>query len=169
MAWRNPRILVTTLVDAGGRVLLCRRAQDPGRGRWTLPGGFVECGETLEEAAARETREETGLDLEPGSLLFYGISSVVDIDQVYVGFLARLVSPVALSPGEECLEAVFFSPAELPWEALAFPDLERYLRTYFAERERSPHHLQVGHLNAASGLADLFRVAERRRTPLRRD
>ncbi|HET6503795.1 MAG TPA: NUDIX domain-containing protein [Amycolatopsis sp.] len=54
--------------DDAGRLLLIRRGHDPGRGRWSLPGGRVESGETDHEAVVRELREETGLDVLPGAL-----------------------------------------------------------------------------------------------------
>ena len=169
VAYRNPRVLVTTIVLRDDRILLCRRARSPGLGRWTLPGGFMECGESLEEAAARETVEETGIVLDLNELRFYGISSVVDISQVYVGFLARLTTDQQPVCGVECREVGFFTEAEIPWDDLAFPDIERYLRTFFEERRHSDHHIQFGHLNAERALRDIFRISGSTRSHIDRD
>src|SRR5690606_24637393 len=58
IAYENPKIVVGSVVSAEGRILLCRRAIEPRRGFWTLPAGFMEMGETVEEGARREAWEE---------------------------------------------------------------------------------------------------------------
>src|ERR1700692_4622421 len=65
---QNPRVIVSCVVAVGQRILMCRRSQEPARGQWVLPSGFLECGETLEQGAARETFEETGVSLDPNQL-----------------------------------------------------------------------------------------------------
>ena len=169
VAYRNPRVLVTTIVEKDGRILLCKRAQPPRVGLWTLPGGFMECDESLEEAAARETLEETGIVLDLADLRFYGISSVVDISQVYVGFLTRLNTDQQPVCGVECQEVCFFAEDRIPWKELAFPDMERYLRTFFDESRRHEHHIQFGHLNAERALRDVFRISGTTRSYLSRE
>jgi ADP-ribose pyrophosphatase YjhB (NUDIX family) len=100
-----------------GRVLLLRRRIEPARGKWSFPAGYVELGESLEEAAIRETREEVALEIDELSLLnvySYRESPVVTI--VYFSPAIR-GEPRA---GTEAEEVAFFSPEELPWEELAF-------------------------------------------------
>jgi len=169
VAYRNPGVLVTTIIEAQGKVLLCRRADPPRAGFWTLPGGYMECGESLEEAAVRETAEETGIAIDVADLRFYGISSVVDISQVYVGFLVRLRAEAAPVCGPECLEVAFFAADEVPWRELAFADLERYLRSFFDENRTGEDNIHVGHLNAERGLRDVFSIARSTRSVLQRD
>ncbi|HSN75199.1 MAG TPA: NUDIX domain-containing protein, partial [Anaerolineae bacterium] len=69
MQFRDPKVAAAVLLSDNGRVLLIRRAVDPGRGLWALPAGFVEVDELPHEAAAREALEETGLHVEIGDLL----------------------------------------------------------------------------------------------------
>jgi ADP-ribose pyrophosphatase YjhB (NUDIX family) len=105
-----------------------RRTLHEGAGRWTFPGGFVELGESVEDAARRETREEIGIDIELGGLV--GVYSRPEERTVLVVFHAR-----ALGVGRETAEASearAFAPADLPWSELAFWSTERALRDALA-------------------------------------
>jgi 8-oxo-dGTP diphosphatase len=90
----TPKLVVDVVIPAEGRVVLIRRRSDPFAGQWALPGGFVEVGETVEEAAMREAAEETGLAVEVARLV--GVYSEPDRDprghNVSVAFLARVLS-----------------------------------------------------------------------------
>jgi ADP-ribose pyrophosphatase YjhB (NUDIX family) len=137
--YQNPRIIAGCVLDVDGNILLCRRAIEPRRGFWTVPAGFMENGETLQQGAAREAYEEALAEVEIGSLL--AIANVTRAHQVHVFFRARLRSP-AFGPGPESLEVRLFTPSEIPWADIAFPStvfsLERYLEDRAAGLER--HH-----------------------------
>lgn len=126
--YENPRMVVGCVPEFDGQVLLCRRSIEPRAGYWTLPAGFMELGETLAEAALRETWEEARARVELGPL--FALVDVVQAGQVHAFFTARL--PAAeFAPGEETLETRLFAPAGIPWAELAFPSvriaLERHL------------------------------------------
>ncbi len=128
--YENPLNVVGTVpVADDGRVLLCRRAIEPRRGLWTLPAGFMELGETLEQGAARETAEEAGAQIAMGPLI--ALLSVVHVGQVHLFFQARLLS-LAFDPGPESLEVRLFAPAEIPWDELAFRTVRRALEHQLA-------------------------------------
>jgi ADP-ribose pyrophosphatase YjhB (NUDIX family) len=110
--YENPRIIVCCIAHLRDEILLCRRAHQPGRGQWSLPSGYLECGETLEAAAAREMLEETGLILDPAKLELYAVTNMTEIDQVAVTFRTRVEHEPALSSGAECLEVAFLSEEE---------------------------------------------------------
>jgi ADP-ribose pyrophosphatase YjhB (NUDIX family) len=122
----------------GARLLWIRRALQPRRGFWAIPGGFLECGETLAQAASRELFEEAGLEIDAGTLRLHGFGSVKHMNQVYVVYRAD-VGEVTLRPGEEVLEARFFSESELPWNEIAFPAVSYLVRTTYADM-RTGHH-----------------------------
>ncbi|GED42370.1 NUDIX domain-containing protein [Cobetia marina] len=128
--YQNPRIIAGTLPIRDGKVLLCRRAIEPRLGYWTLPAGFMENAETTSEAAARETREEAGAEVNLQGL--YTLIDLPHINQVYMLFRAELTSD--FSAGIESLEVALFAEEEIPWQSLAFPTMEVTLRRYFEDR-----------------------------------
>lgn len=126
----NPKIVTGTLPVANGAVLLCRRAIEPRKGRWTLPAGFLELGETAPAGAARETLEEANAEVAIDGL--YTIFNLPHISQIYLFFRARLLGSFAA--GDETLEARLFERGEVPWDELAFPVVTQTLRHYFHDR-----------------------------------
>jgi ADP-ribose pyrophosphatase YjhB (NUDIX family) len=159
VAWRNPKVLVSTVVAAAGRVLLCRRAEPPAAGWWALPGGFMECDESLEEAAARETLEETGVRLAAQDLRLHAVSTLPYISEVYVGFRVELPQEPVLVCGPECAEVRFFGEDELPWAELAYPEIENYLRMYFSERGADAWSIHLSRLDPAGVVGNTYRIA----------
>jgi ADP-ribose pyrophosphatase YjhB (NUDIX family) len=123
----DPKVAVGTIVALDGRILLLRRANQPSYGKWVFPGGFVDRGESLEDAAVRETREETNLDVRVTSLL--NIYSTRDHPVVVIVYVAEAVRGQA-SVGDEALEVRTFYPSEIPWDDLAFPSTCQALREY---------------------------------------
>lgn len=124
--YANPRIVTGVVAYAEDRILLCRRAIEPRKGFWTLPAGFMELGESVEEGARREAREEACAELEIETLL--GLYSIPRIGQVQIFFRARLIN--APSPGPESLEVGLFRWDEIPWKELAFPSVRWALGHY---------------------------------------
>jgi ADP-ribose pyrophosphatase YjhB (NUDIX family) len=129
--YRNPRLVVGSLPEWEDRILLCRRAIEPMYGKWTLPAGFMENGETVAAAAVRETAEEACARIELGDM--FSIVSVPHIDQVHVIYRARLLD-LDFAAGEETLELHLFDESDIPWDEIAFRTIERTLQHYFADR-----------------------------------
>ena len=127
----NPRVIVGCLVTSGDKVLLCRRAIEPQINLWTLPGGFMENGETLAEGAARETFEEAAA--KAVNLQLYRMFDVAHIDQVYVMFRGELEGGFA--PGIESFEVKLFDEKDIPWDQIAFPVMTDTLVEYFEDRK----------------------------------
>lgn len=138
VTWRNPRVVVGALPVRAGRVYLARRAIEPGLGRWTYPGGFLEVGESAQEGARRETEEETELRIEVGHLI--GVYSRPHVGIVTLVFTADVVGGRA-EPASETSEVRDFGPDEIPWEELAFTTVESALRDWVASLPgRGPRH-----------------------------
>jgi ADP-ribose pyrophosphatase YjhB (NUDIX family) len=139
----NPKVVVGSVPEYQGRILLCRRGIEPRLGFWAIPGGFMENGETLEQGAAREALEEAEIDVEIGSLLV--IANVTHAHQVHVFFRSRMRS-AHFAPTPESLEVRFFDIEEIPWSDLAFPSTEYALRCYVADRAAGVERHQIAEI-----------------------
>jgi len=129
----NPRIVVGAVCTWEDRVLLCRRAIEPRLGFWTIPAGFLEEGETLEEGVVREAREEARAKLDLDGLL--AVYSIAKVSQVHVMYRARLLSP-DVSVGEETDEVRLVPWSEVPWDELAFPTVRWALQHFQVVKDR---------------------------------
>lgn len=129
----NPKIVGGAVVLKDDKILLCKRAIEPRKGFWTLPAGFMEEGESVEEGVAREAREEANAHIAIDRLL--AVYSVPRISQVQIMYRAQLVSDI--SPGPESEAVGLFAWKDIPWRDLAFPTVVWAL-THFAETK----HLQ---------------------------
>ena len=131
--YENPKLVVGTVPEHGGRLLLCRRAIEPRYGYWTLPAGFMENDESTGQAALRETLEEAGTAVQLGAP--FTLLSIPRVNQVHLFYLARL-DALDFKPGEETLEVALFDEAGIPWREIAFRTVAATLRHWFADRGR---------------------------------
>jgi ADP-ribose pyrophosphatase YjhB (NUDIX family) len=129
--YQNPRIIAGCVIETEGKILLCKRAIEPRLGYWTIPAGFMENGESVQNAAAREAIEEALASVEIGSLL--AIVNVLRANQVHIMFRATLKTP-AFGVGPESLETALYDEAEIPWDEIAFLSVEFALRRYLEDR-----------------------------------
>ena len=128
----NPRLVVTVLpITDTGEIVLIRRGIDPGKGWWAQPGGFLEVDETVNQAAIRETWEETGLLVEPGQIV--GLYTRLEAAVVTLAFEARIVGGSA-APTPEATEIRAFAPEEIPWSGIAFSTTTWALRDWLDRR-----------------------------------
>jgi ADP-ribose pyrophosphatase YjhB (NUDIX family) len=132
--YSNPNIVAGTLPVWEDKILLCKRAIEPRYGTWTLPAGFMELGETMEQAALRESEEEACANVEIDDI--YTLISLPHVNQVYVLYRARLLD-LDFRPGDESLEVRLFSEQEIPWDELAFRTIHYTLEKYFADRQQN--------------------------------
>ena len=139
--YENPRVVVGCVVEDAGRVLMCKRAIEPRMGRWTLPAGFLELGESSAEGAVRETHEEAGASVE--IVAPYTHLDVPAIGQVYLFYRARMRSP-EYAAGPESLEVQWMTPQQLPWDELSFSVVRETLRLWVAEHAGQRYRIHRG-------------------------
>lgn len=144
--YQNPRIIAGCLPVYEDKVLLCRRAIEPRLGYWTLPAGFMENGESTEQAALRETYEEAFAEVEIESL--YTVTSILHVNQVQMFYLAHMDKP-EYAVSSESLEVELFSEDEIPWDELAFQTIRNALELYFADRRTGQYPLRHISLDAS--------------------
>jgi ADP-ribose pyrophosphatase YjhB (NUDIX family) len=136
--YQNPKLIAGCVPEIDGRILLCRRAIEPRRGYWTVPAGFMENDETLQQAAARECWEEALARVEIGSPC--AVVHVLHARQVHVMFRARLAAP-GFGVGVESLEVRVVTADEIPWPEIAFPSVVFTLRRYLEDRAAGRNEL----------------------------
>lgn len=122
---------------------MCKRAIEPRLGSWTLPAGFMENHETIQQAAARETFEEA--TARASNLELFAVYNLPHISQVYIMFKAEIEDGKAES-GVESLETEFILEQDIPWGELAFPIIKETLELYFQDRKRGEFSLHTGEI-----------------------
>lgn len=137
----NPKIVAGCIPEWEDKILLCRRAIEPRLGYWTFPAGFMEIGESTEQAAIRETMEEAQAEVEITSL--YAVLSLPRISQVHMIFRGTMNRP-EFRAGTESLDVQLFTLGEIPWEDLAFPVIREALERYVADAARGTFSMHFG-------------------------
>jgi ADP-ribose pyrophosphatase YjhB (NUDIX family) len=141
--YQNPKVVAGCVPEWQDQILLCRRGIEPRYGFWTLPAGFMENHETIEQAAMRETWEEAHVQLQQLSL--YGLFSLPHVSQIYVMFRAQ-ISELTFQPTTESLEVQLFHQEDIPWNEIAFPVVERTLMHYFQDRILGQFPVHLGEI-----------------------
>lgn len=143
--YENPKIVAGCIPVWGEKILLCRRAIAPRRGYWTLPAGFMENGESMAQAAMRETIEEACARVK--NLTLYSVFDLPHISQVH-GFFRADLCDLDFAVGIESLEVALFSEDDIPWHELAFPTIGRILTCYFEDRKTAQFPVRYESLTA---------------------
>ena len=133
--YQDPKVVAGTIFTLDGRIVLLKRGVEPAMGKWVFPGGYVDRGESVHEAAIRETKEESQMDVKLGPLL--NVYSYPRSPNIIVVYAAQVVGG-ELGAGDESVEARVFAPAEIPWNDLAFDStrdaLKDYIKLYLKQK-----------------------------------
>ncbi len=139
--YQNPKIVAGCIPIWEDRILLCKRAIEPRKGYWTVPAGFLENGESIEDGAARETWEEACAEIV--NLNLYQIYNLPRINQVYILFRARLREPAGFGVGEESTEVELVEEKEIPWDDIAFKVIHNTLQRFLLERRTGNFNVMI--------------------------
>jgi ADP-ribose pyrophosphatase YjhB (NUDIX family) len=138
VVYLDPKVAVGTIIRTPDhRLVLVRRAIEPGYGLWVFPGGYMDRGEQILDAARREAREESGLDIRIDGLV--NIYSYGGTTPIIIVYAATMIGG-ELCTDDECLEARLFAAGEIPWPRLAFRSTREGLEDYL----KSPHAARTG-------------------------
>ncbi len=138
--YENPKMVVGTIPVTDNAILLCRRAIEPRRGKWTLPAGWLENGESVSACALRETQEEACAEVD--DLQPYVLANLPFINQVYFFLRARLLN-TDFHAGTESLEVQLFTPEAIPWDELAFSAVHDTLRFFCDDLKKSEFPFRI--------------------------
>eukprot|EP00199_Chlamydomonas_sp_CCMP681_P005739 CAMPEP_0119104288 /NCGR_PEP_ID=MMETSP1180-20130426/2530_1 /TAXON_ID=3052 ORGANISM="Chlamydomonas cf sp, Strain CCMP681" /NCGR_SAMPLE_ID=MMETSP1180 /ASSEMBLY_ACC=CAM_ASM_000741 /LENGTH=250 /DNA_ID=CAMNT_0007088993 /DNA_START=270 /DNA_END=1022 /DNA_ORIENTATION=- len=147
--YHNPRTVVGCIVEHEGKVLLCRRAIEPCRGKWTVPAGYQELAESTAQGAIRETREEATAEVVIDAP--FATFDIPSIGQTYMLFRARLAPPFTHAKGVESLETALFAPEDIPWKDLAFSSISLSLKYYLEDKAAGQWRIHFGVIDKAPG------------------
>jgi ADP-ribose pyrophosphatase YjhB (NUDIX family) len=125
--YQDPKVVAGTVFTLEGGIVLLKRGVEPALGKWVFPGGYVDRGERVQDAAVRETKEESQLDVRLGPLL--NVYSYPQSPNVIVVYTAEVIGG-ALTAADESVDARIFAPNEVPWQELAFDSTKEALNDY---------------------------------------
>ncbi len=138
--YQNPKVITGCIPVWEDKILLCQRAISPQQGFWTLPAGFMELNESIDQAAQRETFEEANATMREQHLyLIFSIPHIGHINIFFYGQLAHL----DFFPGEESYATELFNEQNIPWDQLAFPSIKLALELFFQDQKQQ--HFPVRH------------------------
>lgn len=137
--YQNPKMVVGCIPVWEDEILLVKRSIEPRLGKWTLPAGYLENGETVADGARRETIEEAGADT--GDLYPYGLYNLTQVNQIYMMFRTDLLH-TDFRGGVESLEVKLFKASDIPWDEMAFTVIQVCLERYLEDRDQGlfPFH-----------------------------
>jgi len=138
--YSNPKIVVGCIPEWQGRILLCKRNIEPQKGKWTLPAGYLENHESVQDGAARETFEETMAKV--AIIAPYRLFNIVFVDQIYFMFRAAMTSDT-FGPTSESTEVRLFDEKEIPWGDIAFKVIKQTLEHYFSDRKENNYPFKI--------------------------
>jgi ADP-ribose pyrophosphatase YjhB (NUDIX family) len=142
--YENPKMVVGCIPVKGGQVLLCRRAIEPRIGKWTLPAGYLEKGETVAAGACRETMEEARAEV--AIIAPYSMYNITFVNQIYLFFRAQLLNE-DFGPGPESSEVLLFTEEEVPWDEIAFTVVQKTLHQFFKDRQDNHFEFYIGDID----------------------
>lgn len=142
--YQNPKVVVGSIVAYEEKILLCKRAIEPRLGYWTIPAGFLETLETIQQGAIRETWEEAQARI--GDMHLYQITNIPRIAQIYIIYRSQLSDPYTFEPGFESLDVKLVEEKNIPWNDMAFTVVSKTLNRYVSERETGKFTLSVNTL-----------------------
>lgn len=145
--YQSPNVLVATYVCVGEKILWIKRGIPPAVGRWAMPGGFMENDETPEAAACRELREETGIDVPVEKMILVSVSSILHMAQTHLVFRCHLDEQPETACTAEAVECDWFTQDDLPWDELAFPNIEPHVRQIYRWLRKGAYGIRVGFID----------------------
>jgi len=146
--YNNPKMVVGCIPEWQGKILLCKRNIEPRIGKWTLPAGYLENGESVQAGAVRETREEALAEVR--IITPYRLFNITFVDQIYFMFRAVMTSD-RFGPTCESSDVRLFEEKDIPWDRIAFEVIRQTLEHYFKDRKKRRYPFRIFDLGKTGG------------------
>lgn len=157
--YENPTVLVAAFLHHGESLLWTQRGIEPNKGRWAFPAGFLERGETLQQAATRELFEETHIKRSPTEMIPMSLASVLIMDQLYVVFRCACETQVSAERTPETSDWGWFTEDDAPWEAMAYPESAEQVHEVYGWLKQGRFGMRVGEVTEEGGDYSTFLLA----------
>lgn len=151
IGYDNPTVIVSCLAYFEQKLVWVKRAEQPQRGFWVIPAGFLECDESLEQGALRELYEETRLTAHADSVELYTMGTLRYTNEVYIVFRAEL-EHTNFELNHEVLDVGLFEQHDAPWDELAYPVMESYIRRFYVELQSGQFKPYLGDFSTAGNV-----------------
>ncbi len=148
--YENPSVLVATYVCAASKIMWIKRGIPPAQGRWAIPGGFLEKGETPDAAASRELFEETGIRIAADQMILVSVRSILQMAQMHLVFRCHLDNIQEAITTDEASDFGWYTEAEAPWLEIAFPSIEPQIRQLYQWLLSGKFGMRVGVVDGTS-------------------
>ena len=158
--YENPRVLVAAFLYHGHKLLWTKRGIEPNKGQWAFPSGFLERGETLQQAAVRELFEETRIERPPKTMIPMSLGSVLIMDQLYVVFRCPCDEEVPAELTYETEDWGWYGEDDAPWQHMAYPETVPQLRQVYEWVKEGRFAMRVGEVTPEGGDYSLFPLAD---------
>lgn len=144
--YKNPTILVASFLYCDAKLLWTKRGIAPNKGKWAFPAGFVECNESLQQAAARELHEETKIKLPAESFIPMSVSSISPIDQIYMVFRVPCKSELQVELTKETEDWGWYNRASAPWQEMAHFNSKELVEGVYSAIENHQFFMRIGQM-----------------------
>jgi len=138
--YENPKMVVGCIPVFEDKILLCKRNIEPRKGKWTLPAGYLENKESVQDGAKRETLEETRAHVR--IIAPYRLFNIVFVDQIYLMFRAKMEDEI-FGPTNESCKVRLFKEADIPWDKIAFEVIKLTLVDFFHDRKQKAYSFKI--------------------------
>lgn len=139
--YQNPKVVAGCIPVWEDKILMCKRAIEPRYGLWTVPAGFLENGESIEDGAARETWEEACAKVK--NVTLYQIYNLIHTNQIYVLFRADMCDADGYGVGTESLEVELVEEKDIRWDEIAFEVISGTLKRFLHERNSGKFEVKI--------------------------
>jgi ADP-ribose pyrophosphatase YjhB (NUDIX family) len=157
--YQSPSVLVAVYVCVGEKILWIKRGIPPAVGKWAMPGGFMENDETPEAAAARELKEETGIDVDADAMTLVSVSSILHMAQTHLVFRCHLDEMPEFCATDEATDCAWYEQESLPWKELAFPRIAPHVRQVYRWLKNGNYGIRIGFIDESGSHYRVYPLA----------